>query len=166
MNLKTCTKHTAPKEIKVPNLVGMTKEAALAALEKLKLVAKVIEKNVDGVAAGVVAEPESCCGEHRDDPDRRDADRQHRRDLQRRPDRGLHRAIDGEARREGGARRIARPKTTARSSSGTGSSVTAPPARAETTSHAWVDPGTYEVTLWVTDNDGQQASITKTIKIN
>ena len=55
MELKSCTKHTAPKKINVPNLVGMTKEAALAALEKLKLAAKVVEKSVDGVAAGVVA---------------------------------------------------------------------------------------------------------------
>ena len=62
MNLKSCTKHAAPKKITVPDLVGMTKEAALAALEKLKLGAQVIEKNVDGVAAGVVASQSPAAG--------------------------------------------------------------------------------------------------------
>ena len=33
------------------------------------------------------------------------------------------------------------------------------------TSHAWADPGDYEVTLWVTDDAGQQDSITKKITI-
>jgi len=32
--------------------------------------------------------------------------------------------------------------------------------------HAWTEPGTYEVTLWVTDDAGLQASITKQIEID
>jgi PKD repeat protein len=34
------------------------------------------------------------------------------------------------------------------------------------TSHAWTDPGTFEITLWVTDDKSQQASVTKVIKIH
>ena len=44
--------------------------------------------------------------------------------------------------------------------------MTERPRNGKKTSHAWAEPGTYEVTLWVTDDDGQQASVTKKIKID
>ena len=31
--------------------------------------------------------------------------------------------------------------------------------------HAWAAIGEYEITLWVTDDHGQQSSITKSIKV-
>ncbi|MBE0476939.1 MAG: PBP1A family penicillin-binding protein [Coriobacteriia bacterium] len=51
-----CDVHTAPVRIGIPNLVGMTKQAAIAALKKLMLLVKVVERDVAGVAAGIVAE--------------------------------------------------------------------------------------------------------------
>ena len=54
--IKTCTKHTEPTSIAVPNLVGMSKEEALALLSKLKLRSAVDEKSVKGVATGEVTE--------------------------------------------------------------------------------------------------------------
>jgi chitodextrinase len=34
-----------------------------------------------------------------------------------------------------------------------------------TTSHTWSTPGKYEVTLWVTDDQGVQASVTKSVNV-
>ena len=36
----------------------------------------------------------------------------------------------------------------------------------KTTSHTWTEPGTYDVTLWVTDDKGQQASVTKKVVVD
>ena len=54
--IKTCTKHTEPTRITVPDLVGMSKEEALALLSKLKLKSAVDEKSVKGVTAGEVTQ--------------------------------------------------------------------------------------------------------------
>ncbi len=50
-----CEQHTTPTTVTVPNLVGMTKEAAIAALGKLMLLVKVVEKEVPDVAVGLVS---------------------------------------------------------------------------------------------------------------
>jgi len=52
---RPCDVHTTPTQVVMPNLIGMTKDAALALLQKLKLLFKVVERDVQGVAAGVVA---------------------------------------------------------------------------------------------------------------
>ncbi len=57
-----CTLHKAPVTVTVPNLVGMTKDAALAALSKLALPSKVIEKVVPGAKAGTVTEQDPKAG--------------------------------------------------------------------------------------------------------
>ncbi len=57
-----CDVHTTPTEIKVPNLIGKTKEAALALLKKLFLQVKVVERDVAGVAAGIVADQDPKAG--------------------------------------------------------------------------------------------------------
>ncbi|HZL05202.1 MAG TPA: PKD domain-containing protein, partial [Coriobacteriia bacterium] len=49
-----CELHLYPTEIAVPNLVGMTKEAALALLQKLLLLFEVQEQASDTVAVGIV----------------------------------------------------------------------------------------------------------------
>jgi penicillin-binding protein 1A len=49
-----CPLHKAPTTVTVPNLVGMTKDAAIALLQKLALLFKVIEKDVTGATAGTV----------------------------------------------------------------------------------------------------------------
>lgn len=50
-----CDLHTTPTTITVPDLVGMTKEAAVAALGKLMLLVKVVEKEIVDVPVGLVA---------------------------------------------------------------------------------------------------------------
>jgi penicillin-binding protein 1A len=50
-----CTLHTSAVGLKMPNLVGLTKLDALAALDKLSLDYSVVDKDVPGVAKGVVA---------------------------------------------------------------------------------------------------------------
>ncbi|TLM71363.1 MAG: PBP1A family penicillin-binding protein [Actinobacteria bacterium] len=59
---KTCDVHIVPITVKMPNLVGMTKEAAAAALQKLLLTFKVIEKDVPGKAAGTVTDQTPVAG--------------------------------------------------------------------------------------------------------
>ena len=44
-----------PSRTAMPNLIGMPKADAIAALGKLQLKATIVEKSVDGVAAGIVA---------------------------------------------------------------------------------------------------------------
>jgi penicillin-binding protein 1A len=50
-----CTLHTTSTGRKVPRVVGLTKQEAIAALDRLSLSYKVVEKDVPGVAAGVVS---------------------------------------------------------------------------------------------------------------
>jgi penicillin-binding protein 1A len=53
---KTCDLHATAPKVTIPNLVGMTKEAALAALNKLSIVYNVVEQEFTNVAAGRVAD--------------------------------------------------------------------------------------------------------------
>jgi penicillin-binding protein 1A len=57
-----CTLHTSAVGLKLPNLVGLTKLDALAALDKLSLDYSVVAKDVPGVAAGVVASQNPLAG--------------------------------------------------------------------------------------------------------
>lgn len=57
-----CTLHTKAVAKGMPNLIGMPKADAIAALDKLLLKATVIEKSVDGVAAGIVADQDPKAG--------------------------------------------------------------------------------------------------------
>lgn len=57
-----CTLHKAPTTVTVPNLIGMTKDAAIAALQKLALLFKVIEKDVKGATAGSVTDQDVKAG--------------------------------------------------------------------------------------------------------
>jgi len=162
--LKKCTKHTEAKSVVVPNLVGMTKAAALAALDKLKLLAKVIEKDVPGVAAGNVASQTPRAGST-----------------------ATSETVVTLTVSTGGVAN-AKPKAsfTLPSSANAGSKVKLDASGSTDdgtivkyywefgdsstgskvkTSHVWGDPGDYEVTLWVTDDNGQQDSITKSITI-
>ncbi|MDP2182418.1 MAG: PBP1A family penicillin-binding protein [Actinomycetota bacterium] len=50
-----CEAHAGPTKIDIPNLIGMAKADALALLKKLSLLFKVVEKDVKGVPAGIVA---------------------------------------------------------------------------------------------------------------
>lgn len=57
-----CELHTTPTKITVPNLVGMTKENALALLKKLLLLFKIEEKDYAGVTPGIVAAQSPAAG--------------------------------------------------------------------------------------------------------
>lgn len=57
-----CDVHTTPAKIEIPNVVGKTKEAAIALLEKLMLIVKVVERDVADVAAGIVASQSPAAG--------------------------------------------------------------------------------------------------------
>ena len=57
-----CTIHTSAVGTKMPNLVGLTKLDAFAALGKLALRYTVIQKDVPGVAAGIVASQDPLAG--------------------------------------------------------------------------------------------------------
>jgi penicillin-binding protein 1A len=165
MVLKTCTKHVAPAVLKVPNLVGRTKEAALADLQRLSLRVKVIEKSVDGVGSGVVASQTPVPGSV-----------------------ATSQTIVTLTVSNGGISNTppkAQFKVPATAASGEKVALDGSPSTADgsivkwywefgdgttgkgaNTSHAWLDPGTYDITLWVTDDNGQQASLTKKIKVN
>lgn len=51
-----CELHIGPVQIELPNFIGMTKEAAIAALNKLLLLFKVEEQEMEGVPAGIVGD--------------------------------------------------------------------------------------------------------------
>ena len=57
-----CTLHTAPVTITVPNLVGLTKDAAMAALAKASLPFKIVEKDVKGATPGTVTDQDQTVG--------------------------------------------------------------------------------------------------------
>lgn len=165
MNLKPCSKHATPEKITVPNLVGLTKEAALAALERLKLSASVIDRNVDGVAAGVVASQTPAAGSA--------ATTQTIVTLTVSNGGVSNDAPTAEFSMQSEANSDAKVRLDASESTDDGKIVKwywefgdGTTGTGKTTSHSWSEPGVYEVTLWVTDNAGQQASATKKITIN
>lgn len=51
-----CEVHAGPTIVDLPNLIGKTKEEAIAALNQLLLLFKITEKEVAGVPAGIVAD--------------------------------------------------------------------------------------------------------------
>jgi hypothetical protein len=57
-----CPLHKAPTTVTVPNLIGMTKDAAIAALQKLALLFKIIEKDVKGATPGSVTDQDVKAG--------------------------------------------------------------------------------------------------------
>lgn len=59
---KPCTLHTTAAGLKVPSVVGLAKQDAIAALQKISLKYTVVEKDVPGVAAGIVAAQSPAAG--------------------------------------------------------------------------------------------------------
>ena len=162
--LEPCKKHALPAQIKIPNLVGLTKEAALAALDKLKLAAKVIEQNVPGVSAGTVAKQNpgkgsiatsatvvtltvsnGGAGDEAPVPDLK---------MPATASPGEKVALDGSGSTDNG-KIVTWYWEFGDGTNGTGKKVM----------HTWAVNGPYDVTLWVTDDSGQQASISKHIVI-
>jgi len=162
---KPCTLHAVPTTITVPNLVGMTKGAALAALKKLMLLFKVIEQDMPGVAAGMVGKQTPAPGSQ-----------------------GTTQTVVTITVSNGGAADLP-PKAAftatpmeatvgqvvafdASASSDNGKIVTyywefgdATEGNGKKSTHAFTAPGTYEVTLWVTDDKDQTSSVSQVITV-
>jgi len=161
----TCSVHTGPKKIDIPNIVGMTKEKALALLQQLMLLFEVQEEDVAGVPAGIVARQEPRAGST-----------------------GTTETVVTIVVSNGGSKD--RPPVAefsfgpeeptvgqtvafdAGSSSDDGEIVTyywefgdGQTGEGSSASHQFTQPGTFEVTLWVTDDSEQASSITKTVVV-
>ncbi|MDZ4169921.1 MAG: PBP1A family penicillin-binding protein [Coriobacteriia bacterium] len=160
----SCTVHVTPERVKVPKLVGLSKEEALDALEAAHLTAKVTERPVAGVAPGIVAQQTPAPGSVLD------------------VDAPVTIVVSAGDAGNSPPEAIFEPPTDAKAgrptkldgtgstddgtistfywefgdgNTGTGSKV----------AHVWATPGTYDVTLWVTDDDGDQGSVTHTIAV-
>lgn len=160
-----CDVHTGPAEVTIPNVVGMTKENALAALTQAMLRSSVVETDVANVDAGIVSSQNPAAGSV-----------------------GTTETVVTIVVSNGGsgdpvpaadytytpAEPTADQAITfdASPSTDNGSIVTylwefgdGFQASGRQASHAFPDPGEWEVTLWVTDDAGQTASTTKVITV-
>ncbi len=162
--VESCAVHATPTEIEVPDVAGLSKADALAALQAVGLRARVIEEPTADVAAGVVADQSPSAGSLV------------------KPERVIRlvvssgtgsntppvaaffppasvkagRAVelDGSSSTDDGA------ITTYYWEFGDGSTQTGMKAQ-----HAWATPGTYDVILWVTDDRGGQGSVTHRVVV-
>jgi penicillin-binding protein 1A len=162
--VKPCTKHAIPDKITIPNLVGMTKEAALALLGKSRLLAKVTEQDLPGVSAGAVASQDPKAGSvgttqtvvtlvvGTGSAANLPPKAEFSMPTNAKPGQAV--GLDGTLSKDDGK------IVTWYWEFGDSATATGPRA-----THAWPAIGTYEVTLWVTDDKGQQSSVTKKIKV-
>ncbi len=162
---ESCPLHTGPTTIDIPSVIGMTKEAALAALKNLMLLFKVIEQDVVGVPAGIVAAQSPDAGSV-----------------------GTTATVVTITVSNGGGANLP-PKASfatspaeaivgqpvafdATASSDDGKITTyvwefgdGEEGQGVKTTHVYADPGTYEITLWVTDDKDQTSSVTRKIVV-
>lgn len=163
----SCDTHTYPLSIVVPDLAGLTKEAALAQLDDLLLGARVVERASASIAAGIVV---------RQTPEKGsvgDTSTVVTLVVSTGPaaDRPPVAAFSSSAGPVSGGAAVVSLDASASSDDkalvryvwefGDGS----PRAEGKTVSHTFA-PGTYEVTLWVTDSGGQVSSLTHTVEVN
>ncbi|MHB1341537.1 MAG: PBP1A family penicillin-binding protein [Coriobacteriia bacterium] len=161
-----CEIHTQPTKITVPDLIGMTKGDALALLKQLMLLFKVVEKEDASVAPGVVAGQTPSAGSV-----------------------GTTQTVVTVIVSKGAAVNTApvpkfdfspnNPKVgdtvTFDASSSTDDSAIVtyawefgdgtPLANGSTVQHVYKTPGTYTVTLWVTDDTGLVASLPAAVQV-
>lgn len=161
----TCDVHTGPTQIEIPSLIGLTKERALALLQQLMLLFNVVEEDVPGVPAGIVARQTPAAGSM-----------------------GTTETVVTITVSNGGGSDAAptasftmTPATAAVDQAVTFNATASADdgtietyywefgdgldANGATVTHQFADPGTFEVTLWVTDDAGQTASVTQEIVI-
>ncbi len=162
--LKTCTKHTSAGKLTIPDVVGLTKEAALTVLGKLGLRSRVTETVSSDVPAGtvisqtpkpgstgttqtVVAITVTTAASPAAAP---------------MPDFAVPTTIKA-------GQPVTFDGTPSKSDGkvvkwywefGDGST-----ASSQKTTHTYATTGSFEVTLWITDDSGQQASVTKKVKV-
>jgi len=161
---ESCGLHTEPVEVSVPKLVGLTKQDALAQLETLKLKAKVVEKAVPGVGSGVVARQTPAAGTKLEvgavvtllvsTGSAADAPPKASFTVPNSPKAGKPVTLDASDSSDDGTITVYYWEF------GDGQT-----AAGKSPTHTWSTPGSYEVTLWVTDNAGQQGSVTKAVVV-
>lgn len=159
-----CTVHTVPVEVAIPNVVALTKLDALSKIEKVQLKAKVIEKNVAGIAAGTVASQSPVAGKKVPVGTTVTIVVSTGGGVSAKPvasfagppngKTGEQLAFDATASTDDG-KIVSYYWEFGDGTTGSGKKL----------SHAWSSPGTYEITLWVTDDTGQQGSVTRTVSI-
>jgi len=159
-----CELHTKPVEVEVPTLVGIPKEDALAKLAALTLVASVVEQPIPGVAPGIVAQQNPPAGTV--------VKAESTITLVVSAGTATDQAPKPAFTTSGGAGAGQPVAFDATGSSDNGAIATfywefgdGATGTGKTASHSYGAPGTYEVTLWVTDNVGQQASVTRPVAV-
>jgi membrane peptidoglycan carboxypeptidase len=159
-----CEIHTTPIEVVVPSVVGLPKAEALSVIEKAQLKAKVVEQPVNGVEAGVVAT--------QDPPEGTKIEPDATVTIVVASGAGVNKppiaAFDGPSAGKSGEKLTFDAGTSTDDGSilqyywEFGDGATTSGRRVK---HSWASPGSYELTLWVTDDRGAQASITRQIII-
>jgi penicillin-binding protein 1A len=162
--IKTCSKHVEPQKITIPNLVGLTKEAALAALDKLKLKSSVAEKSSATIAVGTVSGQSPKAGSSATTQTVVTITVSTGTGTDKPPTPDFSAPTGGKA---------GQPVSFDGSPTADDGKITkwlwefgdGNTASSQKANHTYAAAGNYEVTLWVTDDGGQQASITKKVKI-
>ncbi|PKQ37520.1 MAG: hypothetical protein CVT59_07860 [Actinobacteria bacterium HGW-Actinobacteria-1] len=161
-----CDLHKAPVNPTIPNLIGMTKEAALALLKKLALLFQVEEKEYSDIAAGIVADQTPKSGSVATSQtvvtvivSKGVAANQTPvaafSFLPTAPKANDKITFDASASTDDGS--IAKYSW----EFGDGTPIT----NGKSVTHAYKSAGTYTVVLWVTDDKGQAASLTQVVQV-
>lgn len=162
--VESCTVHVDPVEVTVPKLVGLSKDEALARIAELKLTPKVTERSVPGVASGMVSAQTPRAG------------------TTVKPGSTITLTVASGAPENQPPVAAFTAPTGVRAgkpvaldggdSTDDGSIVTylwefgdGATATGKSVSHAWATAGVYEVILWVTDDRGAQASVTRRVTV-
>nr|MDA3936542.1 PBP1A family penicillin-binding protein [Actinomycetota bacterium] len=163
---ETCDLHTGPIEIDIPNVIGMTKEAAIALLKQLMLLFEVTEKDVHGIPAGIVASQTPAAGSTGTTEtvvslivaNGGDADLSPIAQFvfgPTEPSMMQPVAFDGSVSTDDGEIVTYLWEFGDGTEEQLGANV----------SHVFSDPGTWEITLWVTDDSDQTSSVTQKITV-
>jgi len=166
---KDCTLHTKAVGKAMPNLIGMPKADAIAALGKLQMKATIVEKSIDGVAAGIVGAQDPKAGSSvttgtvvtltvstgggtaANKPPKAAFDW-----TPKKPSAGAEVKFDAGASTDDGA--IAKWVW----EFGDGGKDT---TSGKLATHVYAGPGAFNVTLWITDDKGVTVSVTKQITV-
>jgi membrane peptidoglycan carboxypeptidase len=163
-----CTLHTSAVGLRVPKVVGLSKTDAIAALKVVSLRYTVLESDVPGVAAGVVAAQSPAAGSRISSSTVVALTISTGGSATNRPptaafvwtpsspSNGATVRFDASASTDDGTI----TKWVWEFGDGTKDSVSGGTAQ-----HAYASPGTYDVTLWITDDGGTTVSLTKHVTV-